>query len=100
MEKAQNEEKNQPKNIPELDFLGYITSLAFQAMVFLGEVPSPVTNKVEINILQAKFLIDTLSLIREKTKGNLSEQEDAMVNTAIYELQIKYVQATKKEGSS
>lgn len=76
----------------EIDFLGYIASLAFQAMVFLGEIPSPVNQKIEKNISQAKLLIDTLVVLREKTKGNLNEQESRMMETSIYELQIKYVE--------
>lgn len=75
----------------EIDFLGYIASLAFQAMIFLGEMPSPMTQKIDKNLDQAKLLIDTLSLLREKTKGNLTEPESQLLETSIYELQIKYV---------
>jgi len=89
-------EENKKQDLPEVNFLTYITSLAFQAMVFLGEVPSPVTNKIEKSLPQAKFLIDTLSLIREKTKGNLSEQEDNLLSTSVYELQMTYVGLTKE----
>ncbi|MDP8265543.1 MAG: DUF1844 domain-containing protein [Candidatus Aceula meridiana] len=96
MTDAQTEDKRQ--DLPKVDFLAYITSLAFQAMVFLGEVPSPVTNKIEKNLPQAKFLIDTLVLIREKTTGNLNEQEDKLLSTSVYELQMKYAALTK-EGS-
>ena len=94
MTNAQTENKRQ--DLPEVDFLTYITSLAFQAMVFLGEVPSPATNKIEKNLPQAKILIDTLGLLREKTKGNLNEQEDKLLNTSVYELQMKYVAFTKE----
>ena len=45
---------------PQLDFFNYIASLGFQTMIFLGEMPNPITNKVEKNLKQAKFLIDTL----------------------------------------
>ena len=84
----------------EFDFLTYITSLAFQAMVFLGEIANPASNKIEKNILQAKFIIDTLSMLRDKTKGNLSQQEENMLDTSIYELQTKYVDILKKEKES
>ncbi len=82
----------------ELNFLNYITSLGFQAMIFLGEIPSPVTNEVEKNIEQAKFLIDTLVMLREKTKGNLNPQEDNLLNASIYELQLRFVEVAKGEG--
>ena len=85
---------------PKIDFLAYITSLGFQAMIFLGEIESPATKKKETNLLQAKFIIETLVMLRDKTKGNLEAQEDNMINTSIYELQMKYVDkiTPKKES--
>ena len=82
---------------PELDFFNYIASLGFQAMIFLGEMPNPITNQVDKNLKQAKFLIDTMVVIREKTTGNLSKEEAELLNGSIYELQMRYVQALKSE---
>ena len=83
---------------PQLDFFNYIASLGFQAMIFLGEVPNPITNAQEKNLKQAKFLIDTLTLLREKTSGNLNKEEAELLNGSIYELQMRYVEAMKKES--
>ncbi len=83
---------------PELDFFNYVASLGFQAMIFLGEMPNPVTNKEEKNLKQAKFLIDTLALIREKTIGNLTKEEGELLNGSIYELQRRFVEIAQKEG--
>ena len=80
---------------PQLDFFNYIASLGFQTMIFLGEMPNPITNKVEKNLKQAKFLIDTLVILRDKTKGNLSKEEDDLLNGSIYELQLRYVDLSK-----
>jgi len=85
------------EGVPEVNFIGYITSLAFQAMIFLGEIPNPLTNEVEKNIPQAKFLIDTLVLLREKTIGNLDQNENEALNGFVYELQMKYVEVVNKE---
>ena len=85
------------QELPEVNFVGYITSLAFQAVIFLGEVPHPLTEKIEKNLKQAKFLIDTLLLVREKTKGNLTAQETDTLNAFIYELQMKFVGVSEKE---
>ncbi|MBF0490559.1 MAG: DUF1844 domain-containing protein [Candidatus Omnitrophica bacterium] len=82
---------------PQLDFFNYIASLGFQAMIFLGEVANPLTNKQEKNLKQAKFLIDTLVVIRDKTIGNLSKEEAELLNGSIYELQLRYVEAVKNE---
>ena len=78
---------------PQLDFFNYIGSLGFQAMIFLGEMPNPITKKEEKNLKQAKFLIDTLVLIREKTIGNLTKEEGELLNGSIYELQRRFVSA-------
>lgn len=84
----------------EVNFLNYITSLGFQAMIFMGDIPNPVTNEVEMNLAQAKFLIDTLAMLKEKTVGNLNDQEKGLLENSIYELQMKYVQHISKEESS
>ena len=88
-------EKTTAEGEPQLDFFNYIASLGFQAMIFLGEMPNPMTNKVEKNLKQAKFLIDTLIILRDKTKGNLSKEEDDLLNGSIYELQLRYVELSK-----
>jgi len=107
-EGAQNEvEKAEPQGgqSPESDhvtihFMNYITSLGFQAMIFLGEVPNPVTNETDKNLEQAKFLIDTMSVLKEKTKGNLSTQEENLLNASVYELQMKYVELIEQEQAT
>ena len=82
---------------PQLDFFNYVASLGFQAMIFLGEMPNPITNQLEKNLKQAKFLIDTLVLIREKTTGNLNKEEAELLNGSIYELQRRFVEIAQKE---
>lgn len=94
---SQSQEAQPQEQEPELDFFNYIASLGFQAMIFLGEMPNPLTNQVDKNIKQAKFLIDTLTIIREKTTGNLSKEEAELLNGSIYELQLRYLEAVKKE---
>lgn len=82
---------------PELTFLNYVTSLGYQAMIFMGEIEHPVTQKKEENFDQAKFLIDTLSMIRDKTVGNLDKQEETLLSASIYELQMRYVDRIKQK---
>lgn len=84
----------------EINFINYISSLAFQALIFLGELPNPLDDsKLEKNLPQAKFLIDTLIMIREKTKGNLTPEEDNLISSTVYELQMKFVELLKKENA-
>jgi len=84
----------------EVNFLNYVTSLGFQAMIFMGEIPNPVTNETEKNLMQAKFLIDTLAMLKEKTAGNLNDQEKGLLENTVYELQLRYVQIVSDESSS
>lgn len=86
-------------NPEEFNFLAYISSLAFQAMIFLGEIPNPVTHQVEKNLRQAKFLIDTLTILKDKTKGNLDKQESDMLNGALYELQTRFIELISQPES-
>ena len=84
----------------EINFINYISSLAFQALIFLGELPNPLDDsKIEKNLPQAKFLIDTLVMIREKTKNNLSPEEENLISATVYELQMKFVELLKKENT-
>lgn len=87
----------EPSGAYEANFINYISGLAYQAMVFMGEIPNPATNTNEKNLEQAKFVIETLILLQEKTKGNLTQKESDMLNTAAYELQMKFVEISQKE---
>ena len=98
-EKQHEEGEEALQNI-EVNFINYVTSLTFQALIFLGEIPNPMNeNKMDRHLGQAKFLIDTLVLVREKTQGNLTKEEEELLNASVYELQMKYVEASKNEAS-
>lgn len=91
---------DEPADAMEINFINYVSSLAFQALIFLGELPNPLDDsKLEKNLPQAKFLIDTLIMIREKTKGNLTPEEDNLISATVYELQMKFVELLKKENA-
>jgi hypothetical protein len=93
----------QPKVVPEepqaelppADFGVFVSSLGVQALMALGEIENPMTGKQEKDFVQAKYLIDTLGMIDEKTKGNLTQQESQMIEQMLYELRLKYVGAGK-----
>jgi len=101
VEKEKEELKKEGKFIPpEPDFKFFVTTLALQASIALGYVQDPSTNKKEENLPQAKFLIDTLSMLQEKTKGNLNSEENSLLENVLYELRMQYVlkiQGGKKE---
>ena len=85
---------------PTPDFNFFITTLALQASIALGQIPNPVTNKKEEDFNQAKFLIDTLGMLKEKTKGNLTGDETELLENLLYELRMQYISKTTKEAKS
>ena len=97
--KSASPSSSEPVNSSVINFVNYISSLVYQAMIFLGEVPNPVTEEIEENPEQAKFIVDTLILLREKTKGNLTKQESDLLNGSLYELQMKFVEKSQKSSS-
>ena len=88
---------DEPADPSAVSFLNYVSSLAYQAMMFLGLIPHPETGEqMEADAEQAKLFIDTLIMLRQKTKGNLSKKEEDMLNTSIYELQMRFVEVSGK----
>lgn len=63
-----------------------------QSLMALGEIPYPNTGKKQADLPQAQYLIDTLQMLSDKTRGNLTEQESGELNTLLYELRMKFVQ--------
>jgi len=80
---------------PAPDFKFFVTTLAMQASIALGHMPNPATDKVEDDLIQAKFLIDTLGMLQEKTSNNLSEEETELLENLLYELRVAYLEKEK-----
>ena len=62
----------------------------------LGEIASPITGKVETDVLVAKQMIDILAMLKDKTRGNLNASEDRLIEDILFDLRMKYVEAVKK----
>ena len=80
-----------------VSFLAYISGLVMAAAVYLGDQPDPVTGLRAVNLTSAGHAIDVLSMLQERTKGNLSAEERQFLDQALYELRLKYVEAVKKK---
>ena len=76
-------------------FSTLILSLASSAVMSLGLEPNPQTNKIEKDLDVARFNIDMLKLLQEKTKNNLSKEEEQFLNSVVNDLQLKFVEANK-----
>jgi hypothetical protein len=93
--------KEQQGTGPEdLDFSTFVISLATSAQVGLGAVPHPETNKSAQNIPAAKQMIDILAIVQEKTKGNLTESESALLEQVLFNLRIHYVRTVEGQKKS
>jgi hypothetical protein len=81
---------------PPIDFPSYILSYYTQGLVLLGEVPNPYTNKKEEDVDAARHIIDLLSMLEQKTKGNLGNEEQQLLETVLYELRMKFMAKTNR----
>ncbi len=79
------------QQLPEPSFQILVSTFATQAMVGLGQMPNPVTNEATEDLEQAKFAIDTLTILEQKTKGNLSDEEEKFLSDILYQLRMVYI---------
>jgi hypothetical protein len=82
---------------PEISFSTFIISLSTQALMHLGEIPNPLSGKVEKDVSVAKQMIDIVAMLREKTQGNLDQGENKLVEDVLFDLRMRYVEAVKKK---
>jgi hypothetical protein len=85
------EEKQTEIQLPEINFHTFIFSLNASALVQLGVMEDPATGKKEKNLPLAKQTIDMLTMLQEKTAGNLTKEEEDMLKYVLYDLRIRYV---------
>ncbi len=67
------------------------------AMMSMGKIKNPVTDKIERNLEHAKIYIDTLDMLQAKTKGNLSEYEEKFLIETLKDLKLNYVDEVDKD---
>lgn len=70
-------------------------SLATSGMVQLGEIPDPVTGRRQESLQAAQQMIDILSMLQEKTRGNLQPEESHLLDNLLYELRMKFLARAK-----
>lgn len=81
--------------LPEITFSTFLLSLSTSALMHLGLIPNPVSGQVEKDLALAKQSIDLLNLIRQKTQGNLEPDESQLLDSILYDLRMKFVEAHK-----
>ena len=90
--KSKPDAKSKPAETSKT-FLSLVQSLGYQALMNLGEIPNPMTQQTELNPEGAKEAIDLLIALRDKTQGNLSDEEKKILETLITQLQLKFSQS-------
>ena len=80
--------------LSEINFTSFIFSLSTSALIQLGEIEDPFTQKQSKNLPIAKQTIDLIGMLREKTKGNLTSEEGSFLDNALFDLRMRYVKAT------
>ena len=82
-------------NLPPLNFGTFVLSLGTQVLVALGLVPNPMTQEKEFDIIGARQSIDILEILEEKTRGNLTKDEEQLITDLLYDLRLRFVEVSK-----
>ena len=94
-EENETKKKPSPKSsqmpLPEITLPSLIFSLSSTALFHLGELPDPQTNEKKKDIPLAKHTIDTIAMLKEKTAGNLTGDEEKFIETVLADLRLRYV---------
>lgn len=93
VKEAEKERKGPP--IPEPSFILFVSGLATQVLISLGQIENPISKKKEKNLEQARYTIDTLKMMEEKTRGNLTPEEQKYLEGVLYDLRMSYISSTE-----
>ena len=91
--KDTDQDANASKTMPTASFQTLVTTFATQALIGLGVAPSPVDNERTVDLDNAKFGIDMLQTVKDKTEGNLTEVEEKYITAILYDLRLRFVNA-------
>ncbi len=93
-EEAEKMESPPRPPLPEVNFSTFIVSLSTEVLFHLGEFPHPVSGEKQKDLPLAKHAIDTLAMLKEKTQGNLSDEEQKLMEGMLYDLRMAYIRAS------
>lgn len=88
-------EQSAAKELPAIDFLTFIVSMSHAALLHLGDAPDPATGVRDKNLPLARQTIDQLAMLQEKTRGNLTGDEERVLSQALYDLRMRFVEVAK-----
>jgi hypothetical protein len=99
-EKEEEKEKGKEKGngvppLPEVNFSSFLLSLSSSSLLHLGEIADPQSGEKKKDLALAKQSIDIISLLKDKTKGNLSQEEENLLDHLLYDLRMRFVKASE-----
>ena len=97
MEETTVQEEGQ--QIPPVDFISYLANLVETGRLYLEGIPNPETDEVVTNLPLVKHIIDTIEMLEEKTKGNLTAPEANFLANTLYELRMGYIRAINRHAT-
>jgi hypothetical protein len=80
----------------DLTFASFVVGLSTEALALMGEMPHPATGERMRDLVGAQQLIDIIAILHEKTRGNLSHDEDALLDAILFDLRMKYVEKARQ----
>ena len=95
---TQSTEQERPQ-LPPVDFSAFIAELGTTAFAYLGGLQNPETKEVFVDFEMAKRTIDTIDLLKEKTKGNLTAPESNLLDNTLYNLRMTYIRIANNPPS-
>ncbi len=96
----ENTVQEEAQQIPPVDFISYLANLVETGRLYLEGIPNPETDEVVINLPLVKHIIDTIEMLEEKTKGNLTAPEANFLANTLYELRMGYVRTLSSQEAA
>ena len=93
-------DQEEAQQLPPVDFISYLANLVETGQLYLQGIPNPETEEVVINLPVVKHIIDTIEMLEEKTKGNLTAPEANFLTNTLYELRMGYVRAISRQEAA
>jgi hypothetical protein len=88
--------KEEPKDGEGITFTTFVLGLASTTLIHLGAAPHPETGTPQVDLIMARQSLDLLSLLRSKTQGNLTPEEERFFDNLLADMRLRFVEAQKK----
>lgn len=97
---AEQAEERAAAPMPGADFIGLINLIAMQAMAALGLLAGPGGERIPPNLPAAKHFVDMIQMLEDKTKGNLTPEEQKLLDQVLYEMRMRFIQMSSAAGGA